>query len=116
VMNIGIIGCGGIARRLARHATSVGGKIVAAADPVADALASFAADFDAEPFANPESLCTSRSVEAVIIASPPGCHLENVLTAASAGRPIFCEKPLGISVAECDRMIAACQSAGVPLY
>ena len=115
-MNIGIIGCGGIAKRLARHATNVGGRIVSAADPAPEALKSFAADFDVEQFESDTSLCDSRTVEAVIVASPPGCHLENILAAAASRKPIFCEKPLGLSVAECDRMIAACNSAGVPLY
>jgi predicted dehydrogenase len=115
-VDIGIIGCGGIARRLGRHSTAVGGKVVAASDPFPESLSAFSNEFGARAFVDAESLCRSDSVEAVIIASPPGCHLENVLTAAAAGKPIFCEKPLGIDVAECDRMIDACESAGIPLY
>ncbi len=116
-VNIGVIGCGHMARDLAHRCIKLGRcRVSAVTDPDAEALAVAASEFMAEPVSDAEALCGRPDVDAVIVGSPPGAHLDNVLAAAAAKRPIFCEKPLGVSVAECDRMIAACESAGVLLF
>lgn len=55
-------------------------------------------------------------VDAVCITSPAPCHLENVITAAQYHKHILCEKPLAMTVAECERMIQVTQAAGVMLF
>ena len=55
------------------------------------------------------------AIGAVIIATPNFTHADLVVQAAQAGKHIFCEKPLALSVADCDRMIAAARAAGVHL-
>ena len=42
-------------------------------------------------------------------------HADFTIRAAKAGKHVLCEKPMAINVAECERMIAACKSAGVKL-
>ncbi len=116
-VNIGVIGCGKMARDLAHRCMRLGRcRIAAVYDPDPNALADAAADLAAEPVHELGALCARADVDAVIVASPPGAHLEGVLAAAAARKAIYCEKPLGISVAECDKMIAACRKAGVPLF
>jgi predicted dehydrogenase len=51
----------------------------------------------------------------VIVASPNHLHRDQALAAAAAGKHVFCEKPMALSVAHCDDMIAACHRAGVRL-
>jgi len=51
-------------------------------------------------------------IDVVIIASPNYAHLEPVIAAASRGVHVFCEKPVALSYAECDAMVAACERAG----
>jgi len=52
----------------------------------------------------------------VAVATPPGLHCEQVIAAARAGaRGIFCEKPMALSLGECDAMIAACGEHGCRL-
>lgn len=113
---IGVIGCGAMARDLAKRCVALGARVTAVSDPDPDALARASAELDALPVEDYRKLCSRTDVEAVIVGSPPGNHLENVLAAAEARKPVYCEKPLGISVAQCDRMIAACREAGVPLF
>src|SRR3954468_17260691 len=48
---------------------------------------------EVNPFASPEELCAS-GVAALVIASPAELHLEALQTAAEAGLPVLCEKPL----------------------
>lgn len=54
-------------------------------------------------------------VQAVYIASPNGCHEEQTLRAAAAGKHVLCEKPLANTVAECQRMLESCRAHGVRL-
>src|SRR5258706_8424693 len=66
-------------------------------------------------YADADALIADRDVDAVYIATPPSSHEEYVLKAAKARKPVLVEKPMAMSVAECEAMIAACRSAGVPL-
>ena len=53
--------------------------------------------------------------EAVAVATPTGSHAELTVTAAQAGRPVFCEKPLSLDRATTVATIEAVEAAGVPL-
>lgn len=55
-------------------------------------------------------------VDAVYIATPPDSHAEYTLRVAGAGKPIYVEKPMGRTYAECELMLDACNQAGVPLF
>jgi predicted dehydrogenase len=63
-----------------------------------------------------DRLINDPDVHAVYIATPPDTHMEYTLRVASAGKPVYVEKPMARSEAECKRMIEACNKAGVPLF
>jgi len=63
-----------------------------------------------------EALIRDPEVDAVYIATPPDAHKEYTLLCAEAGKPIYVEKPMGMNFAECQEMLVACRSAGVPLF
>jgi predicted dehydrogenase len=63
-----------------------------------------------------DALLADPSVNAVYIATPPGSHAELTVRAAAAGKPVYVEKPMARTHAECFQMIDACRSAGVPLF
>ena len=50
---------------------------------------------------------------AVVLATPHSLHLEQVLAAARAGKPVFCEKPLALTKSDAKKMLEACERAGV---
>jgi glucose-fructose oxidoreductase len=56
-----------------------------------------------------------RDVDAVYIALPNSMHAEYTVRAAKAGVHVLCEKPMAVSVRECQQMIAACRQARVKL-
>ena len=60
-------------------------------------------------------LLARPDVDAVLIATPHADHCDQVLQAAAAGKHVLIEKPMATSLADCDRMIAACRDAGVML-
>ncbi len=55
------------------------------------------------------------NIDIVYVVTPPGLHKRDVLVAAAAGKHVICEKPMAVSVDECDAMIAACDAAKVRL-
>jgi predicted dehydrogenase len=56
-----------------------------------------------------------ESVDAVYIALPNSMHAEYTIRAANAGVHVLCEKPMAVTVEECERMIQACREANVKL-
>ena len=63
-----------------------------------------------------ESLINDPEVNAIYIATPPHVHLELTLLAAKAGKPVYVEKPMARTYAECRQMIDLCTQADVPLF
>jgi predicted dehydrogenase len=63
-----------------------------------------------------DGLIQDPDVDAVYVATPPYAHKEYTIMCARAGKPVCVEKPMGMNFAECQEMIEACQSAGVPLF
>jgi myo-inositol 2-dehydrogenase/D-chiro-inositol 1-dehydrogenase len=61
------------------------------------------------------SLLSKERLDAVVIASSTSAHADNVVTCAEAGLDVFCEKPLALTLADCDRAIEAAERAGVKL-
>ena len=55
------------------------------------------------------------SISAVVLATPHSLHREQVVAAASAGKHVFCEKPLALALADAEGMVAACRAANVHL-
>jgi phthalate 4,5-cis-dihydrodiol dehydrogenase len=89
--------------------------LVAGADPLPEGRARFAADFGARTYTTVEELCADPDVEVVYVATPHQYHAEHVRIAAARGKHVLVEKPMAISVAECQAMIEATKAAGVAL-
>jgi predicted dehydrogenase len=71
--------------------------------------------FSLRAFNRPEDLCASPDIDAIFVASPDALHLQHVLLAIEHGKPVICEKPMAMNAAECERMLAAAERAGIPL-
>jgi predicted dehydrogenase len=63
-------------------------------------------------YENFEEIGKNPDVDIVYIVLPNALHAEYVTRAAGAGKHVICEKPMAISIEECDRMIEACKTAG----
>jgi UDP-N-acetylglucosamine 3-dehydrogenase len=71
-----------------------------------------AAEVGAQPFADALALATDAQIDAVSVTLPTNLHKEAVIAALQAGKHVFVEKPMALTVAECDAMIAAAQASG----
>ena len=54
-------------------------------------------------------------VRAVVLATPHSLHVEQIVAVAAAGKPVWCEKPLALTLPEAERAVAACREAGIVL-
>ena len=66
-------------------------------------------------YQNFDDIATNEDIDVVYVVLPNSMHAEFSIRAAQAGKHVICEKPMGISVAECDAIIDACKDAGVKL-
>ena len=116
ILRLGIAGLGNAGHAVLRdlkHTPAV--ALAAVADVRKDALESFREKTDAETFDSVEAMCQSRNIDAVWIATPNEFHAEHAIAAAVNGKHIVCEKPMALSLQECDRMNAAAAESGVKL-
>lgn len=103
----GVIGSGGIARRRtipegiipAEHA-----KLISVYDIDSEVNKSAAKEFDAQPALTIKELLNS-GIDAVYIASPVNMHLEHVTLCAKSKKHVLCEKPLGLTFKEAEKIV-----------
>lgn len=86
--------------------------LVAAAAPRAESRESFAAEFGGAVHVSVEALCRDPQVEAVYVATPHHLHADHACAALAAGKHVLVDKPLAVSMADADRMVAAARAAG----
>lgn len=92
------------------------GKLVAAVDQQEEALQRAGDEFGiAKQFSSLEAALDWGEFEAVVVTTPTFTHEELAVLAADAGKHVFVEKPMAISLEECDAMIAAAERSGVLL-
>jgi phthalate 4,5-cis-dihydrodiol dehydrogenase len=115
-IHLGIAGLGMagavMAHAAARHS---GFRIVAAAEPHPAPRQAFARDFNANVYDDLKRLCDDPAVDAVYIATPHEFHARHASLAAAAGKHVVLEKPMALTLADCDTIIAAVAKAGVHL-
>jgi phthalate 4,5-cis-dihydrodiol dehydrogenase len=90
-------------------------KITAAADLRTDALAKFRETYKGKSFTSVEELCASPDVDAVYVATPNQLHAEHAITAAHHKKHVIVEKPMALSIEECEAMNDAAEKNGVKL-
>jgi hypothetical protein len=87
--------------------------VTALAEPSEQVRAALCARFGIRgSFADWQSMLDREPLDAIIVASPAGTHVEIVLAALALGVHVFCEKPLAITLADIDRIVDARDGAG----
>jgi len=118
VVRWGLIGLGDISRKRVAPALrdSPLCELVAVSRARAELAESFAREFGARRWcAEWQDLLMDYEIDAIYVATPVHLHAEQTIAAAERGKHVLCEKPMALSVADCDRMIAACRSNNVKL-
>jgi phthalate 4,5-cis-dihydrodiol dehydrogenase len=118
VLRLGFIGLGQAVNRMLQQYPDVQNlpyRFAGATDLRDHALEKFRQQFNGETFKTAEALCASSAVDVIYIATPPELHREQVEMAASYGKHIVVEKPMALTLEDCDAMVAAADRYGVKL-
>jgi predicted dehydrogenase len=115
LLRIGVVGCGAVAQiahfdacRKARN-----GELYAICDVAEDLLARMAAIHEPrKTYREYAALLADPEVEAVIVATADAFHVPLALQALAAGRHVLVEKPLGVTVEECEQLRTQVQASG----
>ena len=113
---IGVGGRGGLARDA--HHPGEGSRLVAGADVSPEALGNFKEFAGEEAFVTKDykALLAREDIDAVFVTSPDFLHEEQAVAALRAGKAVYLEKPMSISVEGCDRILAAAFETGSKLF
>ena len=117
-VGFGLIGCGDIAQKRVAPALRdlLNCELVGVSRAQSKLAESFAKQFGANRwYADWRELIRDDEITAVYIATPVNLHLEQTIAAATAGKHVLCEKPMGLSASECEQMIESCRSNNVKL-
>ena len=117
-LGVGVVGVGEMGKRhadnLARLVPTA--RLVAIADTNLERARSAAQELEVQHYYNSaEALVARRDMQAVVIATPAKFHAQAIQVAAEAGKHIFCEKPLALTLEEADAALEAVHRAGVSL-
>lgn len=107
-VNVGIIGSGRIARtHAAAYQTVARGRLTACFDVSREAAEKFAAENNGlKVYTDLGAMLADPAIDAVIIATPNGLHAEQTIAALKAGKHVFCQKPIAMTLEEADAVIA----------
>jgi myo-inositol 2-dehydrogenase/D-chiro-inositol 1-dehydrogenase len=107
-INVALVGAGRIARVHAeayRHVSR--GRLVACTDPVDAAARALSADYGLTVAPDIDALLKDSDIHGILIASPNALHPEQTIAALAAGKHVFCQKPIALTLADADRVVAA---------
>ena len=107
------IGSGSIARTTAKSITKGDHKITAVYSRNPDTAAAFAEKYGATTYPSAEAAMTAGDVDGVYIATPHTSHLAYAVQAMQLGKPVLCEKPVGVSLQEAQTLVQTAKSCGV---
>lgn len=115
-INLGVIGLGRMGRIFSRHLArhTDGGNLTAVSSRNPEVAARVANQgHNITIYHDYREMLANPDIDGVVIATLTHTHHDIVIAAAAAGKAIFCEKPIALTLAETDSMIAAIEQAGV---
>ncbi|HXG83487.1 MAG TPA: Gfo/Idh/MocA family oxidoreductase, partial [Pyrinomonadaceae bacterium] len=118
ILKWGLIGAGDIARKRVAPALRDlrNCDLVGISRARAELAEAFAKEFGARKwFSDWREMLADKEIEAIYIATPVHLHAAQTIAAAEAGKHVLCEKPMAMTVKECDEMIATCRANNVKL-
>jgi predicted dehydrogenase len=116
ILRIGFAGLGEAATRVLPQISKLPIiKLAAAADLRRDALERFREEFKAEVYPSIEEMCQSPNVDVVYVGTPHELHAQHTLIALQNRKHVIVEKPMALTIEDCEKMNAAAEKYGVKL-
>lgn len=114
MFGIGIIGCGKIAqvRHMPEYADNENAKLVGLYDINLERAQKLAAQYGATAYETVDGLLEDPDISAVSVCAANFAHAELAVAALNAGKHVLCEKPMAVTLDECEAMVAAAKRNG----
>lgn len=115
-LGVAVVGVGTLGKRHAENLRGAvfGAQLVAVADSDGRRASQVASELEVEHcYDNIAALVENKDVQAVVIASPSKYHAQAIQVAAQAGKHVFCEKPLALTLEDADAALNSVAKAGV---
>ena len=112
---VALIGAGGIANTHHKGYVAAGASVVAIAEPFENTRSRREQEWGVKSFSSVADLLAWGEFDAVSVCTPNAHHAAATIAAAKAGKHVLCEKPLSMSISECEQMIQAAKKAKVVL-
>ena len=119
IIHWGFIGCGSVTEKKSGPAFNKveGSRVVAVMRRNADKAKDYAARHGIKTwYTDAKKLINDSNVNAIYVATPPSTHAEYAIAAMRAGKPVYVEKPMAASYAECQEMMRVSEETGVPCF
>lgn len=114
MIGIGVLGCGKIAqvRHIPEYASNPDCRLVAFYNPTKSRAEDMAAKYGGKAYDTAEELLADPDVEAVSVCSANYAHAELAIKAMRAGKHVLCEKPMAVTLEECEEMLKVSVETG----
>ena len=114
MIKIGILGCGKIAqvRHIPEYADNPDCKLVGFFNPTKSRAEDMAAKYGGKAYDTAEELLSDPEIDAVSVCAANNAHAELTIKALRAGKHVLCEKPMAISLADCEEMVRVAHEQG----
>ncbi len=119
VLNFALVGCGRIAKRhseLLGKGQIAGARLAAVCDVKPDRAEAIGKQFNVPFHTDMHEMMRSEPIDVAVVLTESGLHAEHVVALSDYKKDIIVEKPMALTLADADRMIAACQRAGIRLF
>jgi UDP-N-acetyl-2-amino-2-deoxyglucuronate dehydrogenase len=116
MFNIAILGCGKVAHLHAKAINDIpSARLAGVWSRSASTADTFAAQYNVRSYRSVTELVRTEKIDLSIVCTPHPFHRATAEEAALAGSSVLVEKPLAVTLSDCDRMMATCKNAGVQL-
>lgn len=114
MIKIGILGCGKIAqvRHIPEYADNRDCELYGFYNPTRSRAEDMARKYGGKVFDTPEALLADPEIDAVSVCAANYAHAELTIKALKAGKHVLCEKPMAVTLADCEEMVRAAKESG----
>lgn len=119
MLNFALVGCGRIAKRhselLGHHQVS-NARLAAVCDIRVDRAKVIGEQFKVPYYSDMHQMMRTEKIDAIVVLTESGLHADHVVELSQYKKHILVEKPMALTLKDADRMIAACDFAGIKLF
>lgn len=114
MIKIGILGCGKIAqvRHIPEYAANPDCELAAFYNPTRKRAEDMAAKYGGKVYDTPEALLADPEIDAVSVCAANYAHAELAIRAMRAGKDVLCEKPMAVTLEDCEAMVKVAKETG----